>query len=177
MPCTPKAADVLRKGNVLIAPSVAAASDDRSDESGVYIVYMGGKGSSTSGTLRDDQAQLMNLFLKRRHLLGDFESEENCLEKSENLFVSSLAEAVVVKAEPEIDSEFRRAGAEADNVEEDASGAQLFVVVFELFGLFFVGFGAEEAEEDGGGSGGAGGGAGEDGECGGGLVSDLVDGE
>ncbi|XP_017232596.1 ethylene-responsive transcription factor 2 [Daucus carota subsp. sativus] len=39
----------------------------------------------------------------RRHLLGDFESEENCLEKSENLFVSSLAEAVVVKAEPEID--------------------------------------------------------------------------
>ncbi|KAL1809023.1 hypothetical protein ACET3Z_026013 [Daucus carota] len=94
MPCTPKAADVLRKGNVLIAPSVAAvirsqlqqamarhsiffvlilflfisvtyaASDDRSDESGVYIVYMGGKGSSTSGTLRDDQAQLMNLFLK-----------------------------------------------------------------------------------------------------------------
>ena len=46
-----------------------AASDDRSDESGVYIVYMGGKGSSTSGTLRDDQAQLMNLFLKRSVLI------------------------------------------------------------------------------------------------------------
>ncbi|WOG99481.1 hypothetical protein DCAR_0518833 [Daucus carota subsp. sativus] len=42
-----------------------ADSDDGSDESGVYIVYMGGKGSSTSGTLRDDQAQLMDLFLKR----------------------------------------------------------------------------------------------------------------
>ena len=46
-----------------------ADSDDGSDESGVYIVYMGGKGSSTSGTLRDDQAQLMNLFLKRSVLI------------------------------------------------------------------------------------------------------------
>ena len=46
-----------------------AASDDQSEEPGVYIVYMGGKGSSTPGTLRDDQAQIMNSFLKRSILI------------------------------------------------------------------------------------------------------------
>lgn len=45
--------------------SITNAASDRSEEPEVYIVYMGGKGSSTPGTLRDDQAQLLNSLSER----------------------------------------------------------------------------------------------------------------
>ncbi|KAL8123443.1 hypothetical protein AgCh_011420 [Apium graveolens] len=50
---------------LFLSVSITNAASDRSEESEVYIVYMGGKGSSTPGTLRDDQARLMNSLSSR----------------------------------------------------------------------------------------------------------------
>lgn len=52
--------------------SITNAASDRSEEAGVYIVYMGGKGSSTPGTLRADQAQLMNSLSERNAMVQVF---------------------------------------------------------------------------------------------------------
>lgn len=45
--------------------SITNAASDQSGEHVVYIVYMGGKGSSTPGSLRDDQARLLNPLSER----------------------------------------------------------------------------------------------------------------
>ncbi|XP_074361927.1 CO(2)-response secreted protease-like [Apium graveolens] len=52
--------------------SVTNAASDLSEEAGVYVVYMGGKGSSAPGTLRIDQAQLMNSFSARNAVVQVF---------------------------------------------------------------------------------------------------------
>ncbi|KAK1366385.1 hypothetical protein POM88_041946 [Heracleum sosnowskyi] len=51
---------------------ITNAASDRSEEAGVYIVYMGGKGSSTPGTLRADQARLMNFLSERNAMVQVF---------------------------------------------------------------------------------------------------------
>ncbi|KAK1357850.1 CO(2)-response secreted protease [Heracleum sosnowskyi] len=52
--------------------SITNAASDQSEEAGVYIVYMGGKGSSTPGTLRADQARLMNSLSERNAMVQVF---------------------------------------------------------------------------------------------------------
>lgn len=47
-------------------------ASDRSEEAGVFVVYMGRKGSSTSGTLRDDQTRLMNSLSRRNAVVQVF---------------------------------------------------------------------------------------------------------
>ncbi|WOG99480.1 hypothetical protein DCAR_0518832 [Daucus carota subsp. sativus] len=50
---------------LLVLVSVTSVASDQSGEHEVYVVYMGGKGSSTPGTLRDDQARLLEPFSQR----------------------------------------------------------------------------------------------------------------
>lgn len=44
---------------------ILAFEQSKQQDDQVYVVYMGGKSTSTSGTLRDDQAKILDSVMKR----------------------------------------------------------------------------------------------------------------